>query len=81
MKNFKFSIIFILLYNMASFAQVANGVGTLPKGFPIRTDSTVNMSLTDYRDRIFGALDLSTTTIPSGCLMEYSLFCSIDFSL
>ncbi len=95
MKKFLFLLITSLFFSTA-FAQIntdgKGGIGTLPpKGFPITTDSTVNMDLPTYRERIFGTLDLSAANIPSGCLMEYSLFgwdktkynifCSIDFSL
>ncbi len=83
MKKFAFSLLFssfVLWYNMACFAQIntdgKGGIGSTlpPKGFPITTDSTVNMDLPTYRERIFGTLDLSAANIPSGCLMEYSLF-------
>ena len=85
MKKFAFHIskIFALLtiFSSIAFAQNTDGKGGIigggsgmPKGFPIHTDSTVNMDLPTYRERIFGALDLSPANIPSGCLMEYSLF-------
>ena len=73
MKFLKFLIVlFFVTGNM--FAQQTQGAGGgFPKGFPISVDSTVTMSLAQYKDRIFGALDLSAAQISSGFLMEYSL--------
>jgi hypothetical protein len=63
-----------LIFSGNMFAQQTQGAGGgFPKGFPIRVDSTVTMSLAQYKDRIFGALDLSAANISYFCTTVFSL--------
>ena len=69
----KFFGLITLLLNTSAFAQNTNGVAPNPKGYPVTVIDSSQQSLAGYKDRVFGALDLSPAQIPSGRLMEYSL--------
>lgn len=68
-------LIVALLLNFVSFAQVntdkAPPAPMPPGGYPFLVEREGKMTVAEYKERIFGALDLNQ--VPTGRLMEYTL--------